>query len=133
VAASSTDPTLFGAPPALKLPRTLRAGLAAVPIGALTIAVDYDLRATETLIPGSRSRQLSAGAEFKLPLFAIRAGAWRDSSAPDPHWAYSAGFGVGVGVVSANAAVLFSSQGGLSLSSTNRRDVGAALDARVRF
>jgi hypothetical protein len=29
--------------------------------------------------------------------------------------------------------VVFSSEGGTSLSSTSRRDVGAAVDARVRF
>jgi hypothetical protein len=32
-----------------------------------------------------------------------------------------------------NASVVFSSEGGLSLSSTNRRDVGAALDLRVKL
>jgi hypothetical protein len=133
VANNPSDPTLLGAPSTIKLPRTLRAGLAAQPIGALTVALDYDLKATDVLIPGGRSRQLSAGAEFKLPLFAIRAGALRDSAAPDPHWAYSAGFGIGLNAVSLNAAVIFSTEGGLSLSSTNRRDIGAGLDARVRF
>jgi hypothetical protein len=133
VANNPSDPTLLGAPSMIKLPRTLRAGLAAQPIGALTIALDYDLKATDVLIPGGRSRQLSAGAEFKLPLFAIRAGALRDSGAPEPHWAYSAGFGIGLNAVSVNAAVIFSTEGGLSLSSTNRRDIGAGLDARVRF
>jgi hypothetical protein len=133
VTSNPADPALAGAPATIKLPRTLRAGAAGQPIGALTIAIDYDLRATDTLLAGGRSRQLSIGAEFKLPLFAIRAGAVRDSAAPDPHWAYAAGFGIGLNAVSVNAAVLFSSEGGTSLSSTNRRDVGAALDARVRF
>ncbi len=133
VASDPADPTLAGALSEIKLPRTVRAGLAAQPIGALTVAVDYDLRATDTLIPGGRSRQLCAGAEVKLPLFAIRVGALRDSEAPDPHWAFSAGFGIGTKMVSVNAAVVFSTEGGLSLSSTNRRDAGAALDARVRW
>ena len=133
VASDPSDPTLSGAPATIKIPRTLRAGVAGQPLGALTIAVDYDLRPTDTLIPGGRSRQLSAGAELKLPLFAIRAGAFRDSAAPDPHWAYSAGFSLGVNAVSLNAAIVFSSEGGTSLSSTNRRDVGAGLDGRVRF
>ena len=117
----------------LRLPRTLRAGIAAEPVGLLTVAADYDLRETDTLVPGGRSRQFSVGAELKLPLFAIRAGTFRDSAAPDPHWAYSAGFGLGLKKLSVNAAVVFSSEGGLSLSSTNRRDVGASLDARLRF
>ncbi len=122
-----------GAPETVRLPRTLRAGVAIQPMGMLTVAADYDLEETDTLLPGGKSRQLSAGVELKLPLFAIRAGAFRDSSAPDPHWAYSAGFGLGLKVLSINAAAVFSSEGGLSLSSTDRRDVGAALDARFRF
>jgi hypothetical protein len=133
VARDPTRPSLIGAPASLRLPRTLRAGVAGEPIGMLTIAADYDLRETDTLVPGGKSRQFSFGAELKLPLFALRAGTFRDSAAPDPHWAYSAGFGLGLNKLSVNAAVVFSSEGGLSLSSTNRRDVGAALDARLRF
>ena len=133
VARDPLRPSLVGAPAQLRLPRTLRAGVAAAPIGLLTVAADYDLRATDTLLPGGKSRQFSFGAELKLPLFAIRAGTFRDSEAPDPHWAYSAGFGLGLKMLSVNAAIVFSSEGGLSLSSTNRRDVGASLDARFRF
>lgn len=128
-----TDPTLFGAPRSIRLPRTLRAGLAVQPIGMLTVAADQDLRETDTLLQGGKSKQLSLGAELKLPLFAVRAGAFRDAGAPDPHWAYSVGFGLGLNLVSLNASVVFSSEGGLSLSSTNRRDVGAALDLRVKL
>ncbi len=133
VSSDPAAPGLAGAPSSLRLPRTLRAGVAAQPIGMITVAADYDLRQTDTLLPGGGSRQLALGMELKLPLFAIRGGAFRDRAAPDPHWAYSAGFGVGLKALSVNAAVVFSSEGGLSLSSTNRRDVGAAVDARVRF
>jgi len=120
-------------PTALRLPRTLRAGAAVQPIGMILVAVDYDLKESDTLVPGARTRQLAAGVELKLPLFAVRVGTFRDSSAIDPHWAYSAGFGLGLKMVSVNASIVFSSEGGTSLSSTNRRDLGAALDARVRF
>lgn len=120
-------------PTALKLPRTLRAGAAVQPIGMILVAVDYDLKETDTLVPGAHSRQLSAGVELKLPLFAVRVGGFRDSAALDPHWAYSAGFGLGLKMVSVNASVVFSTEGGASISSTNRRDLGGALDARVRF
>jgi hypothetical protein len=133
VARDPTRPSLIGAPPTMRLPRTLRAGIAAQPIGPITIAADYDLRETDTLLPGGRSRQFSFGAEVRLPIFALRGGVFRDSAAPDAHWAYSGGIGLGLKSLSVNAAVVFSSQGGLSLSSTNRRDIGAALDARVRF
>ena len=63
----------------------------------------------------------------------MRAGTFRDIAAPDPHWAYSARIGLGLKTLSVNASVVFSSEEGLSLSSTNRRDVGAAFDARLRF
>jgi hypothetical protein len=133
VARRPLDPGLLGAPASLRLPRTTRAGLAIQPAGILLVAVDYDLRETDTLIPGTRSRQLSAGVELKLPVLAIRVGGFRDQAAVDPHWAYSAGFGLGLKMLSVNAAVVFSTEGGTSLSSTNRRDLGGALDARLRF
>jgi len=128
-----SDPTLAGAPAELTLPRTVRAGAAFEPISALTIAVDGDLVSSHTLIPGGESRQLSTGIEVRLPLFAVRAGAFRDFEAPDPHWAYSAGFGIGLPWLSVNGAVVLSTYHGLSLSSANQRDVGASLDARFRF
>lgn len=127
------NPSLLGAPRTLRLPRTLRAGAAVQPIGMLLVAVDYDLRETDTLVPGAGSRQLSAGVELKLPLFAIRVGGFRDQAAIDPHWAYSVGFGLGLKMLSVNAAVVFSTDGGASLSSTDRRDLGGAVDARFRF
>jgi hypothetical protein len=129
----ANDPRLAGAPRELTLPRTLRAGAAFTPISALTVAIDGDLIATDTLLPGGKSRQLSAGLEVRLPLFAVRAGTFRDFSAPDPHWAYSAGIGLGVSRLSVNAAVVLSTYQGLSLSSANQRDLGAAVDARFRF
>jgi hypothetical protein len=133
VARRALDPGLAGAPASLRHPRTLRAGVAVQPVGILLVAVDYDLRETDTLAPGSRSRQLAAGVEVKLPLVALRVGAFRDQAAVDPHWAYSAGVGLGLKMLSVNAAVVFSTEGGTSLSSTNRRDLGGAIDARFRF
>jgi len=133
VATHTGDPTLIGAPKTLHLPRTLRSGVAVQPLAMLLVAIDYDLIETDTLIPDAKSRQLSAGVELKLPLFAIRAGAFHDSAAIDPHWAYSLGFGLGLKMLSVNASVVLSTEGGTSLSSSNRRDLGAALDARFRF
>jgi hypothetical protein len=127
------NPALVGAPKTLRLPRTLRAGVAVQPIGMILVAVDYDLRETPTLVPGAGSRQLAAGVELKLPLFAIRAGGFRDQAAIDPHWAYSLGFGLGLKMLSVNASVVFSTEGGTSISSTDRRDLGGAVDARFRF
>lgn len=127
------NPELDGAPASLRLPRTLRAGAAFAPVGSLTVAVDGDLIRTATLVPGAKSQQLSGGLELRLPLFLIRAGAFRDFAAVDPHWAYSAGFGIGLPVVSVDAAVVASTHGGASFSASNERDVGASFSARVRF
>ena len=127
------DPTLAGAPATIRLPRTLRAGVAAEPVGALTVAADYDLRETDTLVPGGRSRQFSRGSRGPVPPLRGARRHLPRQRAPDPHWAYSAGFGLGLNKLSLNAAVVFSSEGGLSLSSTNRRDVGAVARRRLRF
>jgi hypothetical protein len=130
---SATNPELLGAPAYVRLPRTVRAGAAVTPISALTVAVDYDLVASNTLVPGGKSRQLSIGAEVNVPIFAIRAGTWRDFEALDPHWSYAAGFGLKLTVVSIDASILISQQGGLKFTSSNRKDVGAAVDLHFRF
>jgi hypothetical protein len=114
VAPDPANPSLIGAPASCGF-RTLRAGVAGEPIGMLTVAADYDLIETDTLVPGGKSRQFSFGAELKLPLFALRAGTFHDSAAPDPHWAYSAGFGLGLDKLSVNAAVVFSRKGPVAL------------------
>lgn len=126
------NPELAGAPESLTLPRTLRAG-AAVDLTVFTLAVDGDLIRTNTLVPGSQSQQLSTGLEIRLPLFALRAGAFYDFAALDPHWAYSAGFGVHLPFLSISGAVVLSTYQGLSLASANQRDIGAALGGRFRF
>jgi hypothetical protein len=130
---STTNPSVLGAPAFVQLPRTVRAGASVTPISALTVAVDYDLLKSNTLIPGAKSQQLSAGVEISLPIFAIRAGTWHDFEAIDPHWSYSAGFGLKLTVLSINAAVMLSEQGGLNLKSAARRDLGAAIDAHFKF
>lgn len=130
---TTANTSTVGAPAFVQLPRTFRAGAAVTPLSALTVAVDYDLAATDTLIPGGKSRQLSAGVEVNLPIFALRAGTWRDFEAIDPHWSYSAGVGLKLAVLSINASVMLSEQGGLNLKSPARRDLGAAVDAHFKF
>ena len=102
-------------------------------LSVFTLAVDGDLIRTDTLVPGAQSQQLSTGLEFRLPLFAIRAGAFYDFAALDPHWAYSAGFGVYLPWFSVSGAVVLSTYQGLSLASANQRDIGAAIGGRFRF
>lgn len=130
---SATNPSLEGAPAFVRLPRTIRAGAAVQPMSALTVAVDYDLLASKTLVPGGKSRQFAVGVEINVPIFAIRAGTWHDFEAPDPHWSYTAGFGLKLTVVSINASIMISNDGGVSLTSPKKRDVGAAVDAHFRF
>lgn len=127
------NPTLVGAPAYVQLPLTVRAGASVTPISALTVAMDYDLVASDTLIPGGKSQQLSIGAEVNLPIVAIRGGGWTDFKAPNPHWSYAAGVGIKLTVVSINASVLLSPEGGLKFQSPEKLDVGAALDAHFRF
>jgi hypothetical protein len=129
----AANPSLAGAPAFVRLPRTIRAGAAVTPISAVTVAVDYDLVASNTLVPGAKSQQLSIGAEVNVPIFAIRAGTWRDFKAIDPHWSYAAGFGLKLVVVSIDASILISQQGGLKFNSPDRKDVGAAVDLHFRF
>jgi hypothetical protein len=129
----TTNPALLGAPAFVRLPRTLRAGAAVTPISAVTVAVDYDLVAADTLIPGGQTQQFCIGAEVKLPILSIRAGTWRDLKAIDPHWSYAAGVGLHLTVVSIDASVLLSQKGGFKLTSPTRQDVGAAVDAHFRF
>ncbi len=133
VAQDPSNPELDGAPESLTLPRTLRAGASAQPLRGLTLSVDGDLIRTGTLVPGGQSQQLSTGLEVRLPLFVIRGGAFYDFAALDPHWAFSAGFGLELPWLSVSGAVVLSTYEGLSLSSANQRDVGAALSGRVRF
>ena len=115
------------------MPRTVRAGAAVTPISALTVAIDYDLLASDTMIPGGKSQQLSIGAEVKLPILSIRGGTWRDFKSPTPRWAYSGGLGLNLTVVSIDAALLFSPEGGLSFTSPNKLDVGGAIGGHFRF
>jgi hypothetical protein len=130
---AAANPELAGAPASLTLPRTLRAGAEATVIGIVTIAMDGDLIRTATLVPGGYSQQLSTGVEVRLPLFALRAGAFYDFAALDPHWAFSAGFGLTLPVVSVSGAIVLSTYQGLSLASANQRNIGASLGGRVRF
>ncbi len=129
----ASNPELAGAPASLTLPRTLRGGAEATVIGVVTVAIDGDLIRTATLVPGGYSQQLSTGVEVRLPLFALRAGAFYDFAALDPHWAFSAGFGLQLPVVSVSGAIVLSTYQGLSLASANQRNIGASLGGRVRF
>lgn len=127
------NPTLIGVPAYVRLPRTVRAGAAFTPLSPLTIALDYDLVSSDTLLPGGKSRQFSGGVELKVPLFSVRGGAFRDFEAPDPHWSYSAGFGLNLAVLEFDVAAVLSESGGFNFTSPKRKDLGTSAGLRFHF
>jgi F plasmid transfer operon protein TraF len=122
-----------GAPATVPLPRQIRGGVAVTPLPFLTLAADGDFLKSDTLAPGAQSQQLSLGAEFRIPLFAFRAGGFRDFAATQPHWAYSVGVGLRLPAVAIDASVLLSPQGGLDPTDLDREDLGAGASVRVHF
>jgi hypothetical protein len=131
-----------GAPSTVPLPRQVRGGVSVDVLPILTLAADGDLIASDTLVPerttlevapGTKSQELSLGAEFRIPLFAFRLGAMRDFGAIDPTWSYSLGVGFGVPVVAVDVAILFSPTGGLNPNNADREVLGAAAGVRFHF
>jgi F plasmid transfer operon, TraF, protein len=124
---------LPGSPGEVPLPRQVRGGIVIDPLPFLTLAADGDFLKSDTLAPGSKSQQLSLGIEGRIPLFAFRAGAARDFAATNPHWAISAGVGFRAAVISIDASVLLSPQGGIDPTDLDREELGAALAVKLHF
>lgn len=129
----SNNAPLVGVPAYVRLPRTVRIGGAFTPISILTIAVDYDLMASDTLLPGGKSRQFSGGVEVKLPLVSLRGGTFTDFDAPNPHWSYSAGVGLNLSIIEIDIAAVLSESGGLHVTSPERKDLGASAGIRIKL
>jgi hypothetical protein len=122
-----------GAPATVPLPRQVRGGVAVDVLHFVTVSADGDFLKADTLAPGAKSQQLSLGAELKIPLFAFRVGGYRDFAATNPHWAYSLGVGFGIPVVSVEASVLLSPQGGIDPTDIDRLELGAGASVRIHF
>ena len=122
-----------GSPGVIPLPRQLRGGVAVSVLSFLTLAGDGDLIASDTLVPGVESQQISLGAEIKIPLFAFRGGATYDFKSVDPTWAYSLGVGFGIPILSVDLAVLFGPTGGLNPNNADREALGGAASVRLHF
>ena len=129
----SNNATLIGVPAYIRLPRTVRIGGAFTPISILTIAVDYDLLASDTLLPGGKSRQFSGGVEVKLPLVSLRAGTFTDFDAPNQHWSYSGGVGLNLSIIEIDLATVLSESGGLNFTSPKRKDLGVSAGVRIKL
>lgn len=122
-----------GAPASVPLPRQVRGGVAVTPLPFMTLAADGDFLKSETLAPGTESQQLSIGAEFRIPLFAFRAGGFHDFAASDAPWGYSFGVGLRLPAVAIDASVLLSPQGGVDPTDVDREVLGAGASVRVHF
>ncbi len=131
-----------GSPGTVPLPRQLRGGVSVDALPFLALAADGDLIQSDTLVPkrvgleiapGTKSQELSLGAEVRIPLFAFRLGATRDFAAGNPTWAYSLGLGFGVPVVSVDLAVLWAPTGGFNYKNADREALGASAAVRVHL
>jgi hypothetical protein len=131
-----------GSPGGVPLPRQWRGGLSLDPLSFLTLTVDGDLARSDTLVPerqgnvlapGSKSQQLSLGAEVRIPVLAFRGGATRDFAATDPTWAYAFGLGIGVPAFSVDLAVVWGPTGGFNYKNPDREALGASAGLRFHF
>ena len=112
------------------------------PLSFLTLAADGDFIESDTLVPetrgliiepGTKSQQLSLGAEVRIPVVAFRIGASRDFAAQNPSWAYAFGLGIGVPAVSVDLAVTWGPTGGFNFENPDREVLGGAAGVRVCF
>lgn len=134
---------VVGSPGSVPLPRQVRGGVSVEPLSFLTLAADGDFIASDTLVPegrtplelapGTKSQELSLGAEVRIPLFAFRLGAFTDLAAANPKWAYSFGLGFGIPIFSVDAAVVWTPQGGLNYKNPNREVLGGSAGMRAHF
>ena len=122
-----------GSPGTVPLPRQLRGGVSVDVLSFLTLAADGDFIKSDTLAPGTQSQQMSLGAEVKIPLFAFRVGAARDFAADNPTWAYTAGFGFGIPVVSVDLGVVWGPTGGFNYKNPDREALGGSAAVRLHF
>jgi hypothetical protein len=122
-----------GSPGSVPLPRQLRGGVAVDVLSFLRLAADGDLIKSDTLAPGTQSQQLSLGAEVNIPLFSFRVGAVRDFAAVNQVWAYTAGFGFGIPIVSIDIAVVWGPTGGFNYQNPDREALGGSASVKVHF
>ena len=122
-----------GSPGTVPLPRQVRAGASVDALPFLSVAVDGDLIKSDTLAPGVRSQQLSIGAEGRIPLFAFRVGATYDFASPNPTWCYTAGFGIGIPLVSVDVAALWGPTGGFNYKNADREMLGGSASVKLHF
>lgn len=81
--------------PDVTLDPQFRAGVAFIPVPALTLGVDMDLSENETSFSGYDTQNVSFGLEWDVfRTLALRAGAYKNMAESDIGWVYTAGLGV---------------------------------------
>ena len=87
----------------IELEPQVRMGAALLPLENLTLAFDFDATENKIItIPGFRSRLVSLGAEYAIPLgrhfdLALRLGTFGNTAAEEANWAMSGGLGLRMG------------------------------------
>jgi hypothetical protein len=96
----------------VELDAMVRMGVAMVPIRHLTLAFDFDVTENEvTTMPGFKSRIISLGAEYDLPIgrhfgVAFRMGGYNNvSDTVNQDWAMTGGLGLRMGLFQLDASV----------------------------
>lgn len=104
------------------LPRTIRAGAAFAPVSfdGIVFSLDADLNRQKTLVTGLESQRVGGGVQ----LYFLRVGAYEDTAAPDKHIAYTGGLNLSGHFFALEVSGVYSS---------NRRDVGASADLRLKL
>ncbi len=95
---------------------------ARIPVVGLLVAADYDLTASDTLVPGLRARQLGGGVEWEILLVAVRAGASVNLESPDRSPAFTGGAGVVIGPANVDLGGWYR---------TNQSALGVSVTARI--
>lgn len=130
---SFTVADVAGSPGSVPLPRQVRAGASIDALPFLSFAVDGDLIRSDTLVPNVQSQQIGGGVEFRIPLFAFRAGATYDFASVNPTWCYTAGVGFGIPLVSIDVAVNWGPTGGFNWQNPDREMLGGAASVKLHF
>jgi hypothetical protein len=86
--------------PDVTLKPQVTVGAAFIPTETLTLAADYDLTKSDTIVEGYKTQNLNLGVEWDVLRFlALRGGASKNLAQDDSPWIYSAGFGVNLWAV----------------------------------
>ncbi|KPV39591.1 hypothetical protein AN478_10660 [Thiohalorhabdus denitrificans] len=112
----------------------VRAGVAFIPHETVTLAVDYDITANETVLRDYDTQFLSGGFEWDiLRVLALRAGAYKNLAEDDIGVVYTAGLGLNLWAVRADVAAAMSPEETTVDGDEIPREVRATAEVTVDF